>query len=385
MHNITYDLILLSAGRGRRLGGKNKGLLRIDNRSFIEYELDIISKTILPQRIIITYHPSVLSELRNIIRNHSLFDRITLIKGGSERVFSVYNALSALRESDSQLVLIHDAARPNISADLIKRGINVAIKKGSAIPAIPLTDTIKLVNNGRITRTISRENIYYVQTPQIFNKELITYAYDEWYSKRDNFIHTDDASLLENLGISPFIFAGERCNIKITFREDMDMIKRDFPYRIGYGYDIHRLKKGGRLFLGGVMIDNTRSAIAHSDGDVLLHSLCDALLGAAGLRDIGYYFPNSESKYKGISSLKILEKTYEIISKRGFSVVNIDITVILESPKIGKFIDDMKKNIAQILKIDKTYIGIKATTSEKTGETSRGKAFSSYCVAMIRR
>ncbi|MCX7957753.1 MAG: 2-C-methyl-D-erythritol 4-phosphate cytidylyltransferase [Deltaproteobacteria bacterium] len=383
MHKVSFDLIILSAGRGKRFGGVNKGLLKIGNKSFIENELDIICSEFLPANVVITYHPSFLKNLKKTISGHPLNDRIAFVKGGSERALSVYNALMYLRKSNSKLVLIHDAARPNITPELIGRGIRTALKYGSAIPAVPLTDTIKLVRNNKIIKTVPRDEIYYVQTPQFFHKELITYAYSRWFEEKNDFIPTDDASLLEYSGISPVIIEGERQNIKVTYKDDMDIIKSDKTMRIGFGYDIHRIKRGGNLWLGGVMIDNSRSAIAHSDGDVLIHSICDGLLGACGLRDIGFYFPNSDKRFKDISSLKILGKTCNIISENGFKIVNIDSTVILQSPKIGKYIDEMKKNISKVLRISDSDIAIKATTPERTGEAGRGKAFSAYSVVLL--
>ncbi len=383
MHKVSYDLIILSAGRGKRLGGRNKGLLRINGKSFIENELDIISQTAKPANIVITYHPSALRKLKKTLAGHPLYPKISFVKGGEERVFSVNNALCFLKESDSELVMIHDAARPNISPELIKRGIRTALKYGSAIPALPLTDTIKQVKKGRILKTVPRDEIYYVQTPQVFNKKLIFYAYSKWSEQKNSFVPTDDASLLEHIGISPVITEGDRRNIKITYREDMYMLRDNKSFRTGFGYDIHRIKRGGRLFLGGVCIDETRSAVAHSDGDVLIHAICDALLGACGLRDIGYYFPNSDDRYRGISSLKILEKTYSLISEKGFRVVNIDSTVILQSPKIGKHVNEMKKNIATVLNIAESDVGIKATTPEKTGEAGSGRAFCAYCTVLL--
>lgn len=383
MHNITFDLILLAAGKGRRLGGENKALLKFRGRSFIEYQLDIFSKFTGLNNIVITYHPSNKQEIEDSIKGHQLYKKVSLIRGGSERAYSVYNALLSLKISNSEIVVIHDVARPNITEELINRGIETAKKYGSAIPAIPLVDTIKLINRGRIINTIPRDGVYQIQTPQIFNRDLISYAYFMWSKNKGRFVPTDDSSLLENIGISPRIYEGNRENIKITYREDMDMINQPAQFRIGYGYDIHRLKRGGKLFLGGVIIEIGISAIAHSDGDALIHSICDALLGAAGLRDIGYYFPNSDDRFKGISSLSILKETYNIISQKGFKVVNIDSTIVLERPKIGKFIPDMKNNIAKILNINNSAIGIKATTPEKTGEIGKGKAFASYSIALL--
>jgi 2-C-methyl-D-erythritol 4-phosphate cytidylyltransferase/2-C-methyl-D-erythritol 2,4-cyclodiphosphate synthase len=383
MHNNTFDLILLAAGKGRRLGGENKALLKIKGRSFIEYELDIFSSFDGLDNVIITYHTSNKKEIEEAIKGHKLYKKVSLIKGGSERAYSVYNALLSLKNSKSEIVVIHDVARPNITEKLISRGIETAKIYGSAIPAIPLVDTIKVINKDRIINTIPRDGIYQIQTPQIFNKDLISYAYFVWSKNKDRFIPTDDSSLLENLGISPRIYEGDRENIKITYREDMNMINQPPQFRIGYGYDIHRLKRGGKLYLGGVLVEEGISAIAHSDGDVLIHSICDALLGAAGLRDIGYYFPNSDNRFKGIGSLSILKETFSIISQKGFRIVNIDSTIVLERPKIGKFIPDMKNNIARILNISNSAIGIKATTPEKTGEIGKGKAFASYSIALL--
>ncbi|MGC8928395.1 MAG: 2-C-methyl-D-erythritol 4-phosphate cytidylyltransferase [Myxococcota bacterium] len=383
MHNITFDLILLAAGRGRRFGGENKALLKIGRKSLIEYQLDIFSSISGLGKIIVTYHPSNKAEIRDSIKVHPLYNKVIFTKGGRERAYSVYNALRALNYSSSELVAIQDVARPNITEELIVNGLNTAAKYGSAIPAIPLVDTIKVVKNGRIVSTIPREDIYQIQTPQIFNKELISYAYSKWINNKDGFLPTDDSSLIQNLGISPIIYEGSRKNIKITYRDDIDMIDENPEYRVGYGYDIHRLKKGGELFLGGVMVEKGISAIAHSDGDVLIHSICDALLGGCGLRDIGYYFPDSDRRFKGVRSLKILKETFNIISEKGFKVVNIDSTILLERPKIGKFICDMKKNISDILCISESAVGIKATTQEGTGDIGKGRAFAAYSVALL--
>lgn len=383
MHNTSFDLILLAAGRGKRLGEKNKAILKIGKSVSITHQLDILSHTDGLNNIIITYHPSNLREIQHAISSHPLYKKCIFIEGGRERADSVYNALTRLRKSDSKIVAIHDVARPNISTELIHKGIEISSKYGSAIPAIPLVDTIKEVKGDRITKTIPRDNIYQIQTPQFFDRELILYAYSVWRRERRDAIPTDDSSLLEELGISPVIFKGERGNIKITYEEDLRMIGELKKYRTGFGYDIHRLKKGGNLYVGGVVVDKDKSAIAHSDGDVLIHAICDAMFGACGMRDIGQHFPNSDAKYRNISSLILLEKTTEIIRKEGFIVENIDTTIILEAPKIGKYIDDMKQNIGRILHISPQDIGIKATTPEKTGIIGEGRAIAAYCTALI--
>lgn len=383
MLNTSYDLIILSAGKGKRLGGENKGLLQIGGKSFIENEIDIVSQIGEPSNIVITYRSSELNRLKSRLARHPMIKKVSFIRGGKERAFSVLNALNYLRKSKSHIVLIHDAARPNISKELIYNGIQTAIKFGSAIPAIPCTDTMKLIVENRIIKTIPRDGIYFVQTPQFFNKDLITYAYRKWFEERDNSIPTDDSYLLERIGISPVIIKGDRKNIKITYKEDMEIFNNPTLFRIGFGYDIHRIREGNGLWLGGVLIDKKRSSVAHSDGDVLIHALCDALLGGCGLRDIGYYFPNSEKKYKRISSLILLRETFKLISSYGFKVINIDATVILQAPKIGQFIDEIKDNISNILKIQPAQIGIKATTPEGLGEAGKGSAFSAYCTVLL--
>ncbi|MCX7943584.1 MAG: 2-C-methyl-D-erythritol 2,4-cyclodiphosphate synthase [Deltaproteobacteria bacterium] len=382
MRNCSYDLIILSAGHGKRFGGQNKGLLKIFNKSFIEQEIDVFCSVKTPSNIVVTYYPSILERLKLNLKNHPVYNKISFVLGGRERVFSVYNALLYLKHSSSEFVAIHDSARPMISKGLIENGFSTVIRYGSAIPAIPLIDTIKFIKENRIVRTIPRDDIYQIQTPQFFNKDLVTYAYEKWFNER-GFIPTDDSLLIEHIGISPVIFNGDRKNIKVTYKEDMEMITNQRIIRTGFGYDIHRIKRGKGLWLGGVLIDKTKSAIAHSDGDVLIHSICDALLGACGLRDIGYYFPNSDAKYKKIRSTKILNQTYNIVSGLGFKVGNVDSTIVLQSPKIGKYVSEMKKNIARILNITEMDVSIKATTSEETGEIGSGMAFSAYTIVLV--
>jgi 2-C-methyl-D-erythritol 2,4-cyclodiphosphate synthase/2-C-methyl-D-erythritol 4-phosphate cytidylyltransferase len=383
MHNTQFDLVLLAAGKGERLGGRDKATIKLGGDFAICHQLDIFSETKGLNKIIITYRPSNLKRLKEVMRYHPLFDRCIFVKGGNERVDSVFNALKILKDSSSRIVAIHDVARPNINKWLIYKGIEISSRFGTAIPAVPLVDTIKEVIDDRVVRTIPRENIYQIQTPQFFDRELILYAYSKWYKDKGGFIPTDDSSLIERLGISPVIFKGDRANIKITYEEDLKMFEHIKRYRTGFGYDIHRLKKGGNLYIGGVVVDRSKSAIAHSDGDVLIHAICDALLGACGMRDIGHHFPNSDKKYKNISSLILLKETIEIIRKEGFGVENIDTTIILESPKIGKYIDGMKENISRVLNISPDEIGIKATTPEKTGIMGKGKAIAAYCTALI--
>lgn len=385
MHNFKFDLVLLAAGRGRRLGNINKAALLIGGKPFLQHLLDTFSQTEGLSQIVITYNSENYHEISRVSNNHLLNRKITLARGGGERVYSVYNALKLLKSSPSEMVVIHDAARPNISTNIILSGLKTASQRGSAVPAIPLVDTIKKVEKNRIISTVPREGIYQIQTPQFFNKRLITYAYEIWFREKRDSIPTDDSYLLENIGISPFIIAGDRENIKVTYKKDIDMIQKNSFIRIGFGYDIHRIKRGGRLYLGGVIVDDTRSAVAHSDGDALLHSICDAMLGGCGLRDIGHFFPTRDKRYKDISSLRLLEMTEKIISKEGYYVINLDSTIVLQTPKIGRFIDKMRENISRILKTHTSTIGIQATTPEGLGEAGDGRAVAAYTVTLLDR
>ena len=306
---------------------------------------------------------------------------------------------------DVGLVLVHDGARPLVSRTVIDAVIDGCAARGAAIPAVSVKDTIKqihLSDNGAVVSfTPERSLLRAVQTPQGFDAALLMRAYDA--CAPDTAV-TDDASLVEALGAPVYIVDGDEMNIKITTPSDLGRAEQllngssaDDPGindpvaaaarvpRTGMGYDVHAFAENRKLILGGVNIPHDRGLLGHSDADVLIHAVMDALLGAAALGDIGKHFPDTDLRYKGISSLLLLGHVSELLSSHGWTIVNIDVTVIAQRPKIAPHIPQMKKIMAEVLKISESQINIKGTTTERLGFTGREEGIASQAVASIIR
>ena len=291
----------------------------------------------------------------------------------------MYNALREAGRLDpgTAYVLVHDAARPFVTEDVVQEVIRGAFDRGAAVPCVAVKDSLR-ENEGERSRCVDRSRFFAVQTPQGFRKELLDEAYEK--ACKDGFSGTDDASLVERLGYNVEIVDGDYDNIKITTKEDLPM-----ENRIGTGFDVHRLVEGRKLILGGVEIPYEKGLDGHSDADVLIHALMDALLGAAAMGDIGRHFPDTDDAYKGISSMKLLDRVNNILAENMYSIGNADITVIAQKPKLSPYIEKMRENVADVLGIGKDLINIKATTTEKLGFTGRGEGIAAEAVCSIYR
>lgn len=295
-----------------------------------------------------------------------------IIVGGEERQDSIYEGIKNL-SGDIKYVLVHDGARPFVSQQLIERVIKETLNTGAAICGVKVKDTIRDKH-----KTLKREDLIAVQTPQGFRKDILKEAYE--MALQDNFQGTDDASLVELLGITPSIVEGDYKNIKITTREDLPM-----EYKVGQGYDVHQLVEERNLIIGGVEIPFEKGLLGHSDADVLVHAIMDSLLGALGEGDIGKHFPDSSQEFKDISSLKLLSKVGQLIASKGYDISNIDATIMAERPKMADHIENMKTNIASCLNIDNNIVNIKATTTEGLGFVGRQEGIGAQGICMLRR
>jgi len=312
-------------------------------------------------------------------------NKIILTRGGTTRQQSVQAGLRALPEEVS-LVLVHDAARPLLSRGLIEDCLEGAREHGAVIAAIPVHDTLKRVNNkDTIVQTIERTGIYRAQTPQAMRRELLEQAYH--LADKHHFVGTDEASLLEHAGIPVAIVCGEEQNIKVTRPGDLKIahsILGEKPMlRIGHGFDAHRLVENRPLILGGEKIEYSLGLLGHSDADVLTHALIDAILGAAGAGDIGKHFPDSDPRYKGISSLKLLSHTIRLITELGYSFSNADLTILCQQPKLAPYLEKMQFQLAKICLTSTSAINIKATTTEQMGYTGRGEGIAAHAVVLL--
>lgn len=365
-------VIIGAAGSGKRMGAPvPKQFLKINGKTILEETVQKFKDSSIVDDI------TVVAAAEYVPLCEKLFcgGGVSVVAGGNERQDSIGNALDSLKErgvSDYDIVLVHDGVRPYCSQELIQRVAKDAAEKGAVIAAVPPKDTIRHISEG----TLDRSKLYNVQTPQGFTASILQEAYGK--AKEDGFYGTDDAGLVERIGISVSITEGESTNIKITTPEDLKM-----ENRIGTGFDVHRLTEGRKLILGGVDIPFEKGLDGHSDADVLVHALMDALLGACAVGDIGKLFPDTDDSFKGISSLKLLKKVREVLTERGFTLVNCDMTLICQRPKLAPYIDQMRQNIADVLETDVDRVSIKATTTEKLGFAGRGEGICCEAVALL--
>ena len=386
--------IVPAAGQGRRMGGgRNKLFLPLARCPILIRTLETLSSCDLISEAIIAAAPEDTAEVEEMLQhwrtNLNLLP-ISVVVGGAERQHSVANALAAL-PPDAELVLVHDGARPLAPTDVLAAAVREAEKCGAAIVAVPVKDTVKQVEAGEVIATPPRETLWAVQTPQVFHRDLLTRAYAQ--AEADGFIGTDDASLVERLGEPVRIVRGSYRNIKVTTPEDLLIAETLFDgkegpnmeFRVGSGYDVHQLVAGRRLVLGGVVVPYELGLAGHSDADVLLHALKDALLGAAGLGDIGRHFPDHDPAYKDISSLIMLAQVADKLHHDGWRVNNVDVTAIAEAPKLAPYVDKMADNIARCLSVSRSAVNVKATTTEKLGFTGRGEGIAAQAVVSLVR
>lgn len=372
--------IIAAAGSGLRMGGdKVKTLQTLAGRAVISYSVQALQEVC--QGIVIAAREEDIPAIQQALA----LDGLTVdacVKGGSERRHSVENALGAL-SPDCDLVLVHDGARPLCSQALIRRVADSARLYGSGVPALPLLDTIKRVDaEGRGVETLDRQSLRQVQTPQGFSRKLLERAYSQVKGPA-----TDDASLVEALGVPVYLVMGDLNNIKLTLPGDLEhaynILRGIQPPRVGFGYDVHRLAAGRPLVLGGVTIPYDKGLLGHSDADVAIHALIDALLGAAGLLDIGSQFPDSDVRYKGISSLELLKSTRLLLSNAGFIPYNVDITIAAQAPKLAPFVSQMRRQLAVCLRVPEGSVSLKATTTEGLGFEGEGLGISARAVALV--
>ncbi|OYU90656.1 MAG: bifunctional 2-C-methyl-D-erythritol 4-phosphate cytidylyltransferase/2-C-methyl-D-erythritol 2,4-cyclodiphosphate synthase [Bradyrhizobiaceae bacterium PARB1] len=309
--------------------------------------------------------------------------------GGATRQASVHAGLEALADQAPDIVLIHDAARPFVSPAVIERAIAAAQVTGAAVPTAPVVDTIKVVNDkGHVEATPGRATLRIAQTPQAFRFDVILAAHRRAAAEgRDDF--TDDAALAEWAGLTVATFEGDPANMKLTTPEDFSREEARLAaslgdIRMGTGYDVHAFGDGDHLMICGVRVPHTRGFLAHSDGDVGLHALVDAILGALADGDIGSHFPPSDPQWKGAASDKFLEYAVGRVTARGGKIANLEVTLICERPKIGPLRDTMRTRISEISGVPVSRVAVKATTSERLGFTGREEGIAATAAATIR-
>jgi len=379
--------ILVAAGRGLRAGaGGPKQYREIGGQTVIYRAMEAFSRH--PQ--IFAVQPVVNPDDAAIFNAAvSGLRHAPPASGGATRQASVHAGLEALVAEKPDIVLIHDAARPFVTAAVISRAIEAAGRSGAAVPAIAVTDTIKLVGvTGNVEATPERARLRIAQTPQAFRFDVILEAHRRAARDgRGDF--TDDAAIAEWAGLTVATFEGDPANMKLTTpedfaREEARLAAQLGDVRTGTGYDVHAFGEGDHLMLCGVRVPHSKGFLAHSDGDVGLHALVDAILGALADGDIGSHFPPSDMKWKGASSDRFLKYAIDRVTARGGRIANLEVTMICERPKIGPLRDVMRTKIAEITGLNVSRIAVKATTSERLGFTGREEGIAATASATIR-
>ena len=369
----TVCAIVCAAGKGARAGfEKNKLLVPFEGSTALEKTLSAFDYPAIDE-ILVTSSETDYAEISALCEK---FTNAKVVLGGETRTQSVYNALKV---ATADIVLIHDGARPFVTRKVIEGCMDSVKTNGSGICAVECRDTIAVVDAGKIISVPNRNGLRQIQTPQGFFRKDILGAYEK-AMQEENPAFTDDSSVYAKYCGAPSVCAGDSKNIKITYAEDFT----NSVARCGFGIDTHAFgKEQDYIVLAGVKIPSNSGLIAHSDGDVLVHAVMDALLSAAGLKDIGHYFPDTDDKWKGASSMAMLDQVVTLIKKEGYDVKNISVAIQAEKPRMKKYIDQMKKALAEALKVDETAVGISAGTNEGLGYVGEGKGITVNAYALL--
>ncbi|MDF7674264.1 2-C-methyl-D-erythritol 2,4-cyclodiphosphate synthase [Acetobacteraceae bacterium ESL0709] len=382
----TVAALLLAAGKGRRFAAGSSDKNETSKQFHLLKGLPVIRRAALA---LLPYVDSVQPVGNDPLLAEALegLDVLPPVAGGNERHDSVRAGLEALARlpQPPDLVLVHDGARPVVPEKVVLAVLKALETHEGVIPAVPVSDTLKKVSDGLIIDTVSRENLWRAQTPQGFSFPLL---YDLHQRHRD--ARTDDAALLELEDHHVAIVHGSEDNIKLTVMEDLMRLERTLDHasptmlpRVGLGYDVHAFAEGRKLIICGIEIPHEKGLAGHSDADVGIHTLCDAIYGALAEGDIGRHFPPSDNKWRDMDSARFLIHAGDLIRKKGGFLVNADITIICERPKIGPHAQAMRERLADLLKVAVSRISVKATTSEKLGFTGREEGIAATAAVSI--
>ena len=384
-------VIIVAAGRGHRFGGEMpKQYLEVHQQPLVRHAVQVFLDHPAIDFILPVIHPDDADILANALDG---LDYLEPVAGGAARQDSVRNGLEALASSAPDYVLVHDAARPMVAPALIDRVIAALQNTPGVIPGIAVVDTLKRADDaGIITDSVSRDGLWRAQTPQGFKYADLLAAHRSVIGQE----LSDDAAVMEASGHRIAVVLGDEDNIKVTTPDDLIRMEeimsddsaqakpvRSPSFRIGSGYDVHKLGPGDHVTLCGVEIASERALIGHSDADVALHAVTDAVFGAIADGDIGSHFPPTNSQWRGASSDQFLAYACERMRERGFELSNIDLTIICEKPKIGPHRDAMRARLAEIAQIDVSCVSVKATTTERLGFTGRGEGIAAEAVIII--
>ena len=376
--------IIVAAGSGSRAGeGLPKQFRLIDGKPMLRHSVDALRAHPQIDAIVVVVAGGQEHEASEIIADIA---NVAILLGGETRRNSVRNGLQHIKK-DPEItgVFIHDAARPFLPAKVIDDLITALENHAGAVPALPVTDSLARSHDGAtLSASESRDGLWRIQTPQAFDLNAICTAHDQWDAAQEA---TDDARMAKAAGFDVALVSGDERLAKYTFPSDFaGHTKHKAPmqmFRTGTGYDVHRLVENEELWLCGIKIEHDKGLAGHSDADVALHALTDAILGAAAMGDIGDHFPPSDPQWRGAASDRFLAHAAGLVAAKGYAICNVDVTIICEAPKIGPHREKMRHRVAEILQIDSDAVSIKATTTERLGYTGRGEGIAAQAVATL--
>ena len=382
--DLPSAAIIVAAGTGTRTGGDlPKQYRQVRGTAMLRHSVEAFAAHPAFQHIIVVIGKGQEALARNVLTG---LPDVILVEGGKERIDSVRTAIHYLDNIGfSGNTFIHDAARPFLSAQVIDRLLGALASSEGAVPALPVVDSLSRGSaEGSLTEVVDREQLYRIQTPQAFRHDVISKAHKDWNIGQ---VSTDDARMVMAAGHQVKIIEGDENLAKFTFADDFNrqlgQSANMQDVRTGTGYDVHRLAKGEELWLCGLRIEHEYGLAGHSDADVALHALTDAILGAAALGDIGDHFPPSDAQWKGASSDRFLAHAAKLAANKGFRIAHLDVTIICEAPKIGPHKKAMQTRVAEIAAIEADRVSIKATTTEKLGFTGRGEGIAAQAIATL--
>lgn len=387
-HDVLGDVIVVAAGASRRMDGIDKMLVPIGGRPMLAWTLDALASSPVVDRMVVVASAGNIAAIRGA---PWLPGRVTrVVVGGDRRQASVAAGVDALGTGDGdaadRVILVHDGARPLVSAALIESVARAVEGHGAAIPVMPVAETVKRVAGESVAETVDRSDLVTAQTPQGVRAGLLARAYEQ-YPPDGPQTWTDEAALLEACRIPVHVVPGDPSNIKVTQPADLrrveSMLAASPSGRVGIGHDSHPFGPGGPLALGGIVIDGAPRLYGHSDGDVVLHALADALLGAAGLGDLGRLFPADSHTPRGVLSTELLAEVVRRVEAAGWRPASVDLTIIAARPRLDRHLDAMRDAIASSLGLDPGAVNVKASSGNLDGSEGAGRGISALVVATL--
>ncbi len=377
MSGFTASAVIVAGGTGSRMG-RPKQVLPLGGKPVVVRSILAFKACACVQEIIVVTPPENRAIISQFVKD------VMFVDPGDTRLASVQNGVARVN-AQADVVAVHDGARPLVNPKHIVDALQSAFDNGAAVLAVPVKDTVKEGANGTVVRTLERAKLWAAQTPQCYRREILQTALEKYGAQQDA---TDESQLVEKLGVPVQLVPADYTNFKITTPEDLlfaeALVNENSYTRTGFGFDLHRLEPGRKFIVGGVEIPHDKGFLGHSDGDLVLHALCDALLGALCAGEIGILFPPTDPTIKGIDSKKIAKKVLEIVRQKNGEIVHLDATLITQEPKIKPHYEAVRQSLAEIFEIPLENVSFKSKSHEHVGEIGRGEAAMCHAVATVK-